>query len=283
MQPATNWQGYALALLAVIGFSAGVVFSKLGLNLSELDFYSLAIWGWGSGMLAATLCFYLPLKSQRQPLVPQLAQHGRFFALISFLTIINGATWFYGMSQISGGVVALIDQNVLVWSFLLGALFLGERFSWQQLCAIALTLVGLGIVSSLKGEVTLLGVLALLTCGLCISLQSLFIKLYMALGSWLIWVLLGNFQWNIEPEALWWLFIGQFFGLFVGRAAYIKAHEHLPISQLSFFGLGIPLVVLLVSFVWLKEPISQQKLVGATVMLIGLTWFLTRRAKRQKG
>jgi drug/metabolite transporter (DMT)-like permease len=290
------WRGYALATLAMLSFTIGVLGTKLGLNASEANFYSLAIWGWGIGMLVATLIFYAPLKTQRENLVPELKQHLKFISLIAVLTVINGAAWFYGMSQINGGVVALLDQNVIVWSFLLGALFLGERFSWRQLCAIAITIIGLAIISNLKGEVTPLGVLSLLTCGLSIATQSLVIKKYgiafntMALTFWRGWSMvlcslgialtLGVFNWHIEPIALIAIGVAQFFGLFVGRAAYIKAHEYLPMSHLSFLMLGIPVIVLLSSFVVLGEPVSLQKIIGALVMLSGLIWFFTRKAKR---
>lgn len=291
------WRGYCLAALAMFSFTIAVIFTKLGLNLSQVDFYSLAIWGWGIGMIVATIGYYLPFKSQRTTLVPELKTHGKFFGIISVLTIINGGTWFYGMSQISGGVVALIDQNVLIWSFLLGALFLGERFSWRQLSAIGITLVGLGIISNLKGEVTPLGIVSLLTCGLSIATQSLLIKKYkpqfnaLALTFWRGWsmvlvslviaLVLGKFDWQVETLALVSVGFAQFFGLFVGRAAYIKAHEFLPMSHLSFLMLGIPVLVLLSSFYVLDEPFSLQKIVGALVMLSGLIWFISRKAKRQ--
>lgn len=293
------WRGYSLSALAVLSFSVAVIFTKMAFNLSNLDFYSMAIWGWGSAMVLATLGFYAPVKSQRSSLIPELKKHTKFFAVISVLTVVNGVTWFYGMSQINGGVVALIDQNVLVWTFLLGALFLGERFSWRQLCAIGLTLVGLAIVSSLKGEVTALGVMCLLVCGLAIASQSLLMKIYpkpfnalaltfwrgwaMALVSLIIWLSLGGFNWQIEPLALVSIAFAQFFGLFAGRAAFIKAHEFLPMSQLSFLMLGIPVLSLIGSFVWLGEPLGSQKIIGAVVMLCGLVWFISRRAKQQAG
>lgn len=294
----TQWRGYSLAGLAIFSFTIGVLFTKLAFNLSDLDFYSMAVWGWGSAMVLATLGFYIPVKSQRLSLFSDLKAHLSFFTVISVLTVINGVTWFYGMSQINGGVVALIDQNVLVWTFLLGALFLGERFSWRQLSAIGVTLIGLGIVSSLKGEVTTLGVVCLLTCGLSIATQSLLIKLYakpfnalaltfwrgwaMFLVSWAICLSLGLFSWNIEPIAWVSIAFAQFFGLFLGRAAFIKAHEYLPMSQLSFLMLGIPVFSLLGSFVLLNEPLGPQKLIGAVVMLCGLAWFISRRARRSQ-
>jgi len=292
-----HWRGYSLATFAMLSFTIGVIGTKLGLNLSEIDFYSLAIWGWGIGMVVATLGFYLPIKSQRQVLIPELKLHGPFYALISVLTLINGSTWFYGMSQISGGVAALIDQNIVIWSFVLGALFLGERFSWRQLSAIFITIAGLVIVSNLKGEVTFLGVMALLTCGLSVATQSVLIKKYkhpinaLALTFWRGWsmvifslliaIALGTFSTQVEIMALIAVGVAQFFGLFVGRAAYIKAHEFLPMSHLSFYMLGIPVIVLLSSFVILNEPLGAQKIIGALVMLIGLFWFFTRKAKRQ--
>jgi len=291
-----QWRGYALAILAMLSFTMAVLFTKLGLNLSTANFYSLGIWGWGIGMLIATFIFYLPLKSQRSTLIPELTKHWRFFSLISVLTLINGGAWFYGMSQINGGVVALIDQNVIIWSFLLGALFLGERFSWRQLSAILVTITGLVIVSNLKGEVTLPGVLSILTCGLSIASQSLLIKKYktpfntMALTFWRGWSMvlfslaialsLNQFDFKVETMALVSVGVAQFFGLFVGRAAYIKAHEFLPMSHLSFLMLGIPVITLVGSFILLNEPISAQKIIGALIMLSGLCWFFTRRAKR---
>lgn len=295
-QVSDQWRGYGLAVLAVIGFSVGVIFTKLAFNLSQLDFYSLAIWGWTSAMVLATLGFYLPLRSQRSTLVPELKKHTKLFVFVSGLTVLNGVTWFYGMSQINGSVVALIDQNALVWSFLLGAIFLGERFSWRQLSAIAITLVGLVIVSSLKGEVTTIGVLCLITCGFAIASQSLLMKKHpqpfnalaltfwrgwaMAVVSFFIWTSVGEFNWHIETWALVSITAAQFFGLFAGRAAFIKAHEYLPISQLSFLMLGIPVLSLLGGYFILHEPLGTQKLVGAAVMLTGLVWFISRKAKR---
>jgi len=89
------WRGYALATLAMLSFTIGVLGTKLGLNASEANFYSLAIWGWGIGMLVATLIFYAPLKTQRENLVPELKKHLKFISLIAVLTVINGAAWFY--------------------------------------------------------------------------------------------------------------------------------------------------------------------------------------------
>lgn len=290
-----QWRGYALTTLAILSFTIGVLGTKLTLNISSADFYSLAIWGWGIGMFVATFIFYLPFKSQRLNLWPELKKHHNFFGVISILTVINGGTWFYGMSQISGGVVALLDQNVIIWSFLLGVIFLGESFSWRQLSAIGITLVGLGIISNLKGEVTLIGVLSLLLCGLSIATQSLLIKKYqvnfntltltfwrgwsLVLISFLIALSLGIFEWQVETKALISVGFAQFFGLFVGRAAFIKAHEFLPMSHLSFLLLGIPIIVLLSSFWILEEPFNFQKIGGALVMLSGLIWFFTRKAK----
>lgn len=288
--------GHSLALGAMLSFATAVVLTKWGLERSAADFYNLAIWGWGGGMGLATLGFYLPIKSQRQKLLPELKAHRQFFALISVLTVINGASWFYGLAQINGGVVALIDQNVLVWSFVLGTLFLGERFSWRQLCAIGITLVGLGIISSLEGEVTWDGLVGLLICGWSIATQSLLIKRYprsfnalaltfwrgwiMVLCSWLIAVSLGTFDWHIETSAWLALAVGQGFGLFAGRAMFIKAHEFLPMSHLSFLMLGIPVLVLSASYAFLGEPLGTQKLIGAAVMMAGLSWFISRKAKR---
>jgi len=288
---------YLYPLLAIVGFSLAVLSAKAGLNQgSDIDFYSLAIWGWTSAMLAATTCFYLPIKPQRQKLIPELKNNWRLFGVVSVLTIINGAAWFYGLSLVSGSIVALLDQNIFLWTFLFGVIFLGERFHWRELLGMGFVIVGLFVVSSIEGETTLFGVLALFVSGFSLALQSLLIKQHtfnalsltfwrgwsMALGSFGIWFALGNFDFGITKEAWVFMFVGQLFGLFIARAAYIKSHEFFPISQLSFLLLFVPVLVLFGSYLLLGEPLSFKKLFGASVMILGLSWFLWEKERIKK-
>lgn len=289
----TQWRGYALALLTIALISAATLLAKFGLNLSALNFYNVAVWGWTSGMLMATLVFYVPVKSQRESLWPEIKKHYRFFGLISALAIVSGNSWFYGLSQINGGVFALIEQNSLIWVFLFGVLFLGEKFSKKQIAAIAVTLIGFGLISTLEGEATLIGVVSLILFGFCLAVQSLIIKKYphdfssfalnfcrgwsMALGSLILFSALGLFQFGIEPMALAIMCLSQFFGIFLGRSAFIHTHKYLPISQISLLMLSMSVVILIGSWLWLNEPLGAQKMIGATIIISGLIWFIRQK------
>ncbi len=289
----TLWQGYGVALLAIVLISAATILAKLGLNLSGLNFYSVAIWGWISGMLIATVCFYIPVKSQRQSLWTEIKTHSKFFAVISILAIISGNSWFYSLSQINGGVFGLIEQNTLLWSFILGVVFLGEKFSFTQILSVGVTLLGFGLISSLEGETTLIGIISLTVFGGCLALQSLIIKKYtqifspfalnfcrgwsMALGSLIILLTLGKLEYNIEPLVLGIMCLSQVCGIFLGRVAFIKTHEYLPISQINFLMIGMSVLVLFGSWLWLDEPLGFKKLIGAFIIIAGLGWFIIQK------
>ncbi len=283
--------GFFWAGLAVFGFSLAVIFGKLAINSHPgISFYNVALWGWTSGILGATLSFYLPIRTQRERLIPELRTHKKFIALITALTVGNGLLWFCAMEHLSGGVVSLLDQNAFIWSFALGVLFLGERFSQKEIFAILVMILGLIIISGLKGEVTWIGVLASLGAGFFIAVQSVVMKRYkntfnaLSLTFWRAWGLCvatfiifglqGKLQLSVPLNFFILIFISQYLGLFIGRAAYIKAHEYLPIGQLSFMMLFIPVIVLSGAFLFLQEGISAQKLTGSLIMLLGLFWFL---------
>ncbi len=288
--------GLGFAILAILGFSLSVIFLKAAyIFYPEINFYSTAIWGWGSAMVGATFLYYLPFSRARKKVIPELKTHYKLHIIITLLALFNGLFWFYGLSVMSGGVVSLIDQNVFIWSFFLGILFLKEAFSAKEILAVGLTLLGLFIISTLEGEVTLLGILLLLMAGLSIALQSLVMKKYpqnfdaltltfwrgwgLWFGSFLIALALKKVELSIPLGAFGLLFFSQFFGLFIGRGAYIKAHEFLPISQLSFMMLSIPVVVFSGTHFWLGEPITEKKLFGGVVMILGLVWFLWERER----
>ena len=81
---------------------------KYALNIKpEVQPFNAGIIGWILGMIVASLSFYLPVKSQRKKLIPEFKQHYKFIGLITLLTLGNGLTWFYGMSELSGGLSQL--------------------------------------------------------------------------------------------------------------------------------------------------------------------------------
>ena len=104
----------------------------------------------------------------------------------------------------------------------------------------------------------------------------------LSLGSFLIFYALGKFSLAVSLEFLFWIGLSQVFGLFIGRAAFIKAHEFFRVGQLSFMMLSIPLIILLLSPFVLGEVISPQKILGASIMMAGLAWFIQEQRRMRR-
>lgn len=285
-----NLKGYALAIAAAFSFGMGTTLTKTGNHhFPGVDFLNIAFWGWGLAIVAVSL-IYLPRAKARAGIKSITTDHwGLAWKLIA-LGILNSLGWFYALTKLEGGIVSLLDLSLIIWSFLIGTLFLGERFRWREFPGIVLALLGIVFISSLQSEAALPGVIALILANLSLAVQSWLMRSYkpkldtMALtyvracGLWLGFALpllslgLINLEWN-------WSFLlviglGQIMGLFVGRGCYITAHRYLPISRLSLIGLLLPVFTMIGTFLMIDEPITVNKLIGASLILSGLGWFI---------
>lgn len=288
-------KGYGLAISAAVAFGLGTTLTKAGsFYFPGIDFFNIAIWGWGFAILLVSLV-YLPQAKARQAIHNISTTHRGLALKLIVLGWLNSAGWFYAITVVEGGIVSLLDLSLIVWSFLIGALFLRERFSWRELPGICLAMLGIVFISSLQSSAALPGVIALVLANLSLAVQSLIMRSYpervdtialtyvRAWGLWLGFaipiIMLGlvRFDWSIGFLVL--VGLGQVLGLFVGRGCYITAHRYLPISRLSLVLLLIPVVTMIGTKLLINEPITTGKVIGAALILGGLAWFIVEGKK----
>lgn len=283
-------KGYLLAISAAISFGLGTTLTKAGsVYFPDMDFLNIAFWGWGMAIILVSL-FYLPLPKARLGISSILTAHRNLVLKLIGLGWLNSAGWFYAITVVEGGIVSLLDLTLIIWSFLLGALFLREKFNWRELPGIMLAMLGIIFISSLQSKAALPGVLAMVLANLSLAVQSLLLRSYRpqidtialtyvrACGLWsgfaVILLLFGLINTNWSWEFLLVIGISQVLGLFLGRGCYITAHRYLPISRLSLLMLLVPVITMFGTKVVINEPITQAKLIGATLILGGLAWFI---------
>ena len=217
--------------------------------------------------------------------------------MLAGLTIMGGVFWFYSILILESGVVALFDQVIIIWSFLLSFLFLGERATLRSLLGLGTALVGLVLVIKLGGDIPLLPILGSLGATFSIAVQSILLKkmgkntdpiALTFIRGWLIVIftgfIFGGLGLLMVPDS--WLFvilvfISQIFGLCLARGAYITAHQHLPVFQLSAFNLLIPVFTMIGAYFWFGEAFTQQKILGGSLILLGLGWYLWWSQKKE--
>lgn len=296
-----NWlqhpllKGYALAICAGAGFGFATAMTKAGSVFEpSADFLNIAFWGWGGGMVMATaLTSWRPHSRTEAKKI--LQDHRPLWITLAGMGLINSVLWFHAITFVEGGILAVLDLSIILWSFVLGLLFLGEKFHWREVPGILLAIGGIFLISSLKQGVSWPGVAMIFAANLCLALQSLILKKYpkpinaLALTfcrAWLMWSCFAVYMivFDLINFSFGWPFlimvaVGQFLGVFVARGAYIWAHEYLPISRLSLILLLKPPVVLFLTWWWIHEPLSGQKLLGATLTLAGLAWFIMEQKR----
>ena len=239
--------------------------------------------------------FFLRNRVVRGKMVDCLRLHWKVLFLIVGLISLAAILWFLVLSQSNSGVMSLLDKTEVFWAILLGGVFLGERIRGREFFGIVLAIVGIVLVSSLRGEINFyLSGLALFSAFLY-SMQSFLVKRFVSdidgfsfaflrgLGLLLVIGVFFGVQGKIEfigwqPALL--VGFGQFCGLLVARVFYFEAHRFLEISKLNLFQLLIPVFVFVGQYFLFPEiTFSLQKMVGAGFVLGGLGVFVWQRKK----
>ncbi|MEO7192906.1 MAG: DMT family transporter [Vicinamibacterales bacterium] len=173
-----------------------------------------------------------------------------------------------------------------------------ERIRAPHWCAIAVSLAGIYLVvgygapspgASAKGDLLMgLGVVcwAIYTLG-CARLMARHSPLYVtgmtvAIGT-ALYVLLAipslmHVQWRLVNPVLWGLLV--FAAVFPVNVSYIvwyAAVQRLGAARTSIYSNVVPLVAMGIAAIWLGEPLTMKKLVGAAAVLAGV--LLTRWAQ----
>jgi drug/metabolite transporter (DMT)-like permease len=283
------------ALLAIVLWGISFVATKAALR--EIPPITLVFtrFGIGTALLVATLA------ARRRPLVPPRDSWGPL-ALMGFVGVfVHMLLQSYGIALTSAVNAGWIIGLIPIWSAVIAALFLGERFGPAKLGGLALGFAGAALVVT-RGHLAG-GLLALpQTRGdLLMLVSTLNWALYTALGRgplrrlgslratagsmFLGWLMLAApFLWTRgwrDYAALTPAGLGAVLFLGVGASGlgylfWFGALERIETSRVAAFLYLEPLVTLAAAMLLLREPVGAATLVGGALVLAGVA--LVQRA-----
>ncbi|WP_411821763.1 DMT family transporter [Leptospira sp. 'Mane'] len=270
----------------VIGFKE--IFRRYHLPPEIAAFYGV----FGSFIFVSA--YFLFRKANRDRVILTVRRDGKVLLLGTFLNSI-GIVLYYQALRISDlGPSAILIKTTVLYNVILGVLFLKETLKGSEILGILLALVGIYFISTLGGQITVESSILILISAFFFASQSYLIKRFVPeiLGlefAYLRLLLLSVFfigyihsigTWEIlSPLLIITLTFFSLLGYFLGRAFYFQAHNHLPISKLNAILLIEPIFLMGIGILFMEEPFSTRKLVGAGFILFGLYLLVFRKRK----
>lgn len=250
-------------------------------------------WGWGGASLLA-LPFFLGSGKARKNMILEWKNHKLFILGLSVITILASGCLTWGLSLAGSGPSVLLENTQMIFAVMLGICFLGERLTIKEVLASLVMLVGVIMIASLKGEVTLQAGILVIFGAFFYALQSFLFKkfggsshiisfaflrgCFTALIIVIAVISLGKFQ-VIPLLAITTLAMIYVLGILVSRFLFFKAHRLLPVSKINMLILLQPVGVLAGTFIFFNDPISPQKIGGAIFILVGAFLLIYKRKK----
>jgi len=283
-------KGYVLIILTVLSFAVSYfVVDYVFRNYPEITVENVIFWGLLGAVLSG-VPFFLRTGHQRKIFVTEFKNFKKLILLSGILTTFGSFLWFWSLAHSSGGIVALLVQTGIIFTFLLGIIFLKEKINFGEILGFILVITGVIVISNLEGEVTFLAVLASIVSAFLYALQSFFIKkwggkslkstvfafqriLVTLIFLSILLFLQGNIKW-IGFDLFFIIAVSQIFGFFIGRIFYVEAHKYLDISKLNVFLALEPVAVLVGAYFIFGDIIYWQKFLGAFLIIGGLIWFI---------
>lgn len=285
------------ALVAVVVWGASFPSSKIA--VAEVSFYTL-IW-LRIGLGAAFMVAYLVVRGKLRPLPPREVL---VFASLGFLGIFfHNSMQAYALQSVPAGLSGLIIAANPIAIAMLGALILRERLSAPKMVGILLAACGVvaiishGDIFALFGRDYALGellmVCSVFTWGLFSVLSRKALQrtatdigmacaqLFGFLFATIPFVIMGGAAELPSISVKGWSNI-IFLGLLCSGLAYLlwyDALKALPASEVGVFLYVNPVVAVIISALFLDEPVTASMLFGGLLVFSGV-WFVNRASAR---
>ena len=273
-----------IGLIVIIVWGINFIAIKLGLqNMPPLLLGTLRF------LLACfPAIFFLPRPPIRWPWLIALG-----------LSINVGQFAFLFLSMKVGmpaGLASLLLQSQAFFTLFIAVMWFGERWHWNQLVGLTLSVCGMAIIGLQQGgDMTVTGFGLILAAAACWGIGNITMR-QATLGvpnfsmlSLVVWsgavailplallslVLEGYDTWLTAFQSATWTTVGSvvylaFFATLVGYGLWGKLLSRYPASVVSPLALMVPLVGLSSSALFLGESLSVEQNLGALLVMLGL-------------
>jgi len=270
--------GAVVANSAIFLLNAYIFKTTPGLTAPTLIF-----WGLLGANIVATV-FFLRNKQSRLKVKREIKIYWKLVGAVSILTSVGVVLWFFAVSQLGSGITSLLEKSNVLFMFLLGIFFLKEKLLIKELWYALIALTGVFFIVNIKGEITSLGVSAILIGEAFYAVHVLLIKkfgknisslYFVYIRSLMILVIIGIFfgllgkigAINFKILVLGGMSL--FIGTFVSKYFHFEALKVFPISKIGIYLLLESVVTVFGAYLFFGDAITIQKVIGGALILLG--------------
>ena len=259
----------------------------------DVDKVNLLLWGF-LGVSVITSPVYFLHSGLRHKIIVTTREHGKFLPIIISLNTVALYYWLQGLAKSSLGSFTLLVKSSILFSLVLGALFLKERLNRGEVLGFTISILGLYLLSTIPGDFPANTVYQILLASFLFSMQTFMLKKftpgidgksYTYLRSWLLGIMFLIYQVFVgELQILPLLLIAMSIfifgiGVILARTLQIDAMPYLSISHLYLFALVEPSVSIISSSIFFNEQMPFDKILGIVCVFCGLVLVFIMKAK----
>lgn len=261
--------------------SLGPTINKFALN--DVSPFALVLYN-------ALLCCLFTLPFVYKKLLGISIHERKALVLAGALNGISMFFLFYGLSKSSPALVSMLNRSYILFSILIGAIVLKESISKIDWGLIICASIGIFLFMLKKemGQIQM-GALYGLASGLLFSLCNFTIKnklsntcAYVTLFSinfitaimfLLICIVKGpeNLALPLELKALSFVFLGSFFGSFLGLLFFYASIKTIPFYKANLYRSISPVVSLFVGLAFFPVILTTMNIIGLSILVLSFT------------